>query len=237
MKLIKLSPIALATTLALGGLVAMPGTANAEMSASASVSNFYLWRGLDISSGAPQVAGSLDYSHESGAYAGIWASSESPDTNATNTTSGTETDLYIGYAGEVGGLSYDVSFWEYLYPSDNDLNGPNDSYSDSDLSEFVLGLGYADVGLTVYFANDRGTGDDYEYVTLDYTIDKFNILYGTWMYETDGADESSHLTVAYAATDNFTFTATKGFQDDSTSSIYDEDVLFHISYSLPIDMK
>ena len=91
----------------------------------------------------------------------------------------------------------------------------------------------------MYFANDRGAGtnNDYKYVTLDYTIGKFNILYGTWMREASGADESSHLTVAYAATDNFTFTASKGFQDVSTVSVYDEDVLFHIAYSLPIDMK
>jgi len=234
MKFNKLSPIALATTLAIGGLAAIPGTANAEMSASASVANFYLWRGLDISAGAPQVAGSLDYSHESGAYAGIWASSEE---------TGTETDLYVGYAGEVGGLSYDVSFWEYLYPSDNNLTGTGSDLGDSDLSEFVLGLGYADFGLTVYFGNDTGGGDDYEYVTLDYTFGKFNILYGTWMMDTATGSDDSHITLAYAATDNFTFTVSMGMQDDEATTAagdafgYDEDPLFHISYSLPIDMK
>lgn len=226
MKLNKLSPVALATTLALGGLVAAPA-ANAGMSASAAVANFYLWRGLDISAGAPQVSGSLDYKHDSGAYAGIWASSEE---------AGTETDLYAGYAGAVGGLSYDVSVWEYLYPSDNSLTPPGDKFSDSDLSEFVVGLDYAGAGLTVYFGNDTGGGDDYEYVTLDYTVGAFNILYGTWMYDSAGADESSHLTVAYAVTDNFKFTVTKGMQD-TLASAYDEDFLFHISYSLPIEIK
>lgn len=234
MKLIKkLSPVALATTMALGALAA-PGIASAEMSASASVASFYLWRGQDISAGAPQVSGSLDYSHESGAYAGIWASSEE---------GGTETDLYVGFAGEMGGFSYDLSIWEYLYPSDNALTGPGDSYSDSDLSEFVLGLGYADVGLTIYFGNDAGhdgtTGlpnSDYEYITLDYTFGDFNILYGTWQYDEAGADESSHLTLSYAVTDNFTFTVSKGMQD-TDASVYDEDFLFHVAYSLPIDMK
>lgn len=228
MKLMKkLTPVALATSMALGCLAA-PGVASAEVSASAGVANFYLWRGLDISAGAPQVSGSLDYSHESGVYAGVWASSEE---------AGTETDLYVGFAGEAGGLSYDLSIWEYLYPSDNDLNGPNDSYSDSDLSEFVLGLGYADVGLTVYFGNDTGGGDDYEYITLDYTFGDFNILYGTWQFDTTTGADDSHLTLSYAATDNFTFTVSKGMQDDAATSIYDEDVLFHVAYSLPIDMK
>lgn len=228
MKLMKkLTPVALATSMALGAMAA-PSIASAEVSASAGVANFYLWRGQDISAGAPQVSGSLDYAHDSGAYAGVWASSEE---------AGTETDLYAGYAGEVGGLSYDVSVWEYLYPSDNDLNGPNDSYSDSDLSEFVLGLGYAGLGLTVYFGNDTGGGDDYEYVTLDYSFGDYTIQYGTWMFDTiDGADDS-HVTFSYAATDNFTFTMSKGIQDDAATSIYDEDVLFHVAYSLPIDMN
>lgn len=228
MKLNKLSPVVLATTLALGGL-AVPGAANAAMSATATISNFYLWRGLDISAGAPQFAGSLDYKHESGAYAGIWASSEE---------AGTETDLYAGFAGALGGLSYDVSYWEYLYPSDNSLTPPGDKFSDSDLSEFVLGLDFAGVGLTVYFANDRGpTNPDYEYVTLDYTMGKFNVLYGTWMVDTVTGEDSSHLTLSYAVTDNFKFTVTKGIQDDVNTLGYDEDLLFHVAYSLPIEIK
>ena len=227
MKLIKkLTPIAVASSMVLGGL-AVPTMANAEMSASASVANFYLWRGLDISAGAPQMSGSLDYSHSSGAYAGVWASSED---------AGTETDLYIGFAGEAGPISYDLSVWEYLYPSDNSLTAPGDKYSDSDLSEFILNVGFADAGLTVYFGNDTGGGSDYEYVTLDYTIDKFNILYGTWMFDTATGIDDSHLTVAYSVTDNFTFTVTKGMQD-TTASSYDEDFLFHVAYSLPIDVK
>lgn len=234
MKLMKkITPVALATSMAVAGLAA-PGMASAEVSASASVSNFYLWRGLDISAGAPQMSGSLDYSHESGAYAGIWASSEE---------AGTETDLYIGYGGEMGGISYDVSFWEYLYPSDNSLTPPGEKFSDSDLSEFVLGLGFGDFGFTVYFGNDTGGGDDYEYVTLDYTFGDFNVLYGTWMMDTATGSDDSHLTLSYAATDNFTFTVTKGMQDDEVTTAagnafgYDEDFLFHVAYSLPIDMK
>ena len=115
-------------------------------------------------------------------------------------------------------------------------------FSDSDLSELVIGVGFADVGLTVYFGNDAGvdgTGaanPDYEYVTLDYTYGDFNVLYGTWMVDAPAADESSHLTVAYSVTDNFTFTVSKGLQD-TVGSDYDEDFLFHIAYSLPIDLK
>lgn len=223
----KITPVALATTMAVAAMSAVPGAANAEVSANMAVANFYLWRGLDISAGAPQVSGGLEYSHDSGLYAGVWASSEE---------AGTETDLYIGFGGEVGGLSYDISFWEYLYPSDNALTGPGSDLTDSDLSESVVGLGYADVGLTFYMGNDKNGGDDYTYATLDYTYDKFNILYGMWAYDkTQGADDS-HLTLSYAANDQFTFTVSLGMQDDAATSVYDEDPLFHVSYSLPVDM-
>jgi uncharacterized protein (TIGR02001 family) len=222
MKLFKLSPVALATTLALG--LAAPA-ANAGMSASAAVSNFYLWRGLDISAGAPEVSGSLDYKHDSGAYAGIWASSED---------AGTETDLYAGFAGSAGGLTYDISYWEYYYPSDNSLTPPGDAIFA--LSEYVIGVGYAGAGLKVYTGADTNGGADYKYVTLDYTMGAFNILYGTWMIDASGADESSHITLSYAVADNFKFIVSKGMQD-TAASVYDEDLLFNITYSLPIEIK
>jgi uncharacterized protein (TIGR02001 family) len=225
----KFTPAILATAMAVGGLAA-PGIASAEFTGSMSVANFYLWRGLDISAGAPEVSGSLDYSHESGLYAGIWASSE---------YQGTETDLYFGYAGEISGLSYDVSFWDYLYPSDNALTGPGSDLTDSNLTEAVVGLGYADVGLTVYFGNDSGVGStiDYTYTTLDYTIGQFNILYGKWSYDNVQGIDDSHLTVGYSPADNFTFTVSVGFQDDPAVSNYDTDPLFHVAYSLPVDFN
>lgn len=234
MKLNKLSPVALATTLALGGFAFAPA-ADAGMSASAAVSNFYLWRGLDVSGGAAQVSGSLDYKHESGAYAGIWGSSAwGSDVNGPIGYAGPETDLYIGFSGSAGGLGYDISAWEYLYNEDNNL--VTGDYGDSDLSEFVAKLSFAGVGLGVYFGNDAAGGADYEYVTLDYTFGAFNVLYGTWMVDAPAADESSHLTVAYAVTDNFKVTFTKGMQD-TVGSAYDEDILFHLAYSLPIEIK
>ncbi len=209
-------------------LMPMPNLASAEVSANVGVASFYLWRGQDVSEGEAQVSGGLDYAHESGAYAGVWISSE---------VDGAETDLYFGYAGEAGDLRYDISFWEWLYPSANDLNGPNDSLSDSDQSELVVLLGYADLGLGVYFGNDTNGDDDYEYITLDYTIDDINILYGKWLYdETDGADDS-HLTLAYSYNDNLTFTLTKGFKDTENSGPYDENLLFHVAFNIPVDIE
>jgi uncharacterized protein (TIGR02001 family) len=223
----KFTPVVLASSLAVAGFIT-PALASAEVSASAGVASFYLWRGLDVSGGGAQVSGSLDYSHESGAYAGIWTSSVWAGL-------GIETDLYAGYAGEAGPVSYDLSFWSYQYPEGNVLLPPGD-LSDSDLSEFVISLGVADFGLGIYFGNDTGGADDYTYTTLDYSFSDFNVLYGFWTFDTITGSDEAHLTFSYAVNDNVTFTVTKGIQDGVSTSIYDEDPLVHISYSLPVEM-
>ncbi len=86
-KSLKSGIIALAALTGLSGM-AVTTSANAETSASFSASNMYLWRGQNLTPNGGQIAGSLDYGHSSGAYAGIWTSTE---------TGGHETDLYLRF--------------------------------------------------------------------------------------------------------------------------------------------
>ena len=51
---------------------AVPLAASAEISGSLSAASMYLWRGQDVSGGTAQIAGSLDFTTESGFYAGSW---------------------------------------------------------------------------------------------------------------------------------------------------------------------
>lgn len=48
---------------------------------------------------------------KSGIYAGVWAEVSSQEV-------ADEVDLYFGYRGEAGALSYDVGYTRYLYPND-----------------------------------------------------------------------------------------------------------------------
>ncbi|MDX1796345.1 MAG: TorF family putative porin, partial [Hydrogenovibrio sp.] len=50
-----------------------PATSQADVSYNASVSNMYLWRGINISDPSPVVSGGADYSNASGLYLGTWA--------------------------------------------------------------------------------------------------------------------------------------------------------------------
>ena len=222
MKLIKkISPIALAVSMAVGGAV-VPTIASAEMSANLGIANMYLWRGQNLTQDGPQVHGGIEFAGDTGLYGGLWT---------TNETGGHETDLYVGFGGEAGDLSYDISYWQYLYPEDG--TAPDDGLGDTNLSDVVVGLGYAGVGLTFYVASETQGGPDATYITLDYSVGDYSFLYGTW--DVDAPDsEYSHFQVSYAVNDNLGLTVSKASDDGAG---VEEDPLFMVSYNIPIDLK
>lgn len=213
---LKMSALAVAFAAA-----AAPITAAAEVTGSLGISNFYLWRGQDLTIGGGMVHGSLDYGHESGLYAGVWGSSEASGV-------GGETDVYFGFAGEAGGLSYDVSYWSYIYPSLDQGFG--------EAGELILGLGMGDFGLTYYAsvaddaAGDKKVGED-NYLTLSYAYEKFGFLVGTTMLDAADSDYT-HFDVSYSPVENLTFTASKVIASDDLAGVTDDqDVLFNVGYA------
>ena len=221
----KITPIALAVSMVAGGAV-VPSIASAEVSASVGIANMYLWRGQNLTPDGPQVQGGLEYSNDTGVYGGVWM---------TNETGGHETDLYLGYGGEAGDFSYDVSYWHYLYPEDGGT-GTGTGLGDTALSEFVLGAGYADLGVTAYVSSETQGGSDWVYYTVDYTIGDYNILFGAWDFDQAGAgEEYTHLTLTYAFNENLTFGVSVA-QEDTVGGI-EEDPLFLVSYNIPLDIK
>jgi uncharacterized protein (TIGR02001 family) len=230
----KLLPLTGAAALALTA-TATPITANAGVSASMAFSNMYLWRGQNISSGSAAISGSLDYSHESGFYAGVWGSNESASFLGVN---GTETDLYAGFAGKAGEFSYNISYWWYLYPQGAGL-GPETGLSDTDLSEAVLTVGYGPVSAGIYMGVDtelQGVeGSDYFYYTLGFNfLEKFNLTYGGWSFDEDGNNEYSHITFTYSPTNELSFTVSKAMEDIEDS--IEEDPLFQVTYKKSFDL-
>ncbi len=214
-RLNKVSAAVIASTIAAAGFV-MPTVASAELSANVGVSNMYLWRGVNLSPTGGVVSGGIDYAAESGLYAGMWTTSE---------TDGHETDLYVGFGGEAGSLSYDVSYWHYLYPEDGKM-------SDSDLSEVVVSAGMGAISASAYISVEDGGGDSWVYYTLGADIDQFNITLGAWT-GIDG-NEYTHVTGSYAATDELSFSISVAQEDDVN---IDEDPLFAVSYTKTFDLK
>lgn len=105
-----------------------------NLSVSLALTSQYQLRGLSLSDEDPVPQGSIDYAHDSGFYAGVWASPV--DFNDGGKTDA-EVDLYAGYARTYGKLTGDIRFYYYLYPG-----AP--SGSDYDFFETYLALSYAE---------------------------------------------------------------------------------------------
>lgn len=162
-------------------LVASSSIAVAELEGNIGITNNYVWRGITQTQDQAAVSGGLDYTAESGFYAGAWASNVDFGPGAE----GYELDLYLGYGGEFdGGISYDVGFIYYAYPS----------LDDSDFSEVYGSLGYAGftVGLS-YQVDADFTDADYIYYNIGYDVelsDEYGLsLYaGNYDFDSDGGE-------------------------------------------------
>jgi len=234
-KMLRLS----ALSLAVAGAMGVAHTANAEgvdVSGSVGVANMYLWRGNDLGNGSGAISGDLKVS-AAGAYAGVWGSSG-------DSSWGTEYDLYVGYGAEFGGVTVDLSVWNYMYPSIAEeacafvVSGPDvveectpqNQIADDfgGLSDAVLSIGFA--GFTAAVYDNIAGGSGYEYYTLSYSIDAFSVLVGKHDNVT-GADEDQmvHVNLSYAYNDNLSFTFSQQVDQE-----IDDDLKFVVAYSLPI---
>ena len=190
-----------------------------EIAASAAVASMYLWRGTDLGNGAPVVSGDITASM-AGAYAGIWGSSG-------DTGFGSEYDLYLGYGAEIEGFSFDVSLWNYNYAN----NPAYDTFGA--LTDLAVSVGFGSVTFTVLDNIAGGSGEFY--YTLDAAMDQFSAKVGR--YVKAGSDNNyTHLDLGYAYNDNLAFTLSK-IVDTDTATTENDNTLFVVSYSLPIDIK
>ncbi len=97
----------------------------------------YVFRGVTLSDENFAIQGGFDATHSSGAYIGTWASNTNfveDNTVAPGDRANIEIDVYVGYAGEINGLGYDVFATRYIYPGTGK--------QDYDYHEFSLALSY-----------------------------------------------------------------------------------------------
>ena len=141
------------------GATAMTSSfAQAELSANASLTSNYLWRGITQTDNGPAIQAGLDYANESGFYAGTWASNIDFGDDADF-----ELDLYAGYAGTAGEWEYDVGYVLFMYPGE-----------DYDFGEIYANFtkGALTVGAAVFANGWEGTSfADTLYVSADYGLD------------------------------------------------------------------
>jgi uncharacterized protein (TIGR02001 family) len=87
-----------------------PAPPENSFSATVGLVSQYRLRGITQSNENPAVQGSIDWSHVSGLYAGVWGS------NVDFTDAHVETDVYGGYRIKMNGLDLDFGLIGYFYP-------------------------------------------------------------------------------------------------------------------------
>lgn len=188
------------SALMLAGLVGAPAVVMAEdsphsFSGNVTLTSDYLFRGISQTGGDAAIQGGFDYSHASGIYLGTWASNVGWIEDFQGYASGNmEIDLYGGYRGALGPVSYDVGVIGYFYP------GEENGATTGDTTELYLGLGwkwfsakysYSISDETFGFANSDGS--DYLEVNASYPVGETGLTlgahWGTFSFENNGAQD------------------------------------------------
>ena len=214
-------------------LAATSTAAMAEVSMNVGVTSNYLFRGVSASADNAAVSGGIDYNHESGLYAGMWASTLDTDV-------GEELDYYVGYAGEAAGIGYDVSLIAITYPQQEDWDYTELAVSGS-YSYFTAGFAAtiaSDVPETAGAAEAFIEDDLYYYISAEVPLEKdftLGLTAGNYTFEDDGvagaeldykhyqiALSKGDITVAYDATD---------IDDDPTTAYKEDAAHFTVSWS------
>ena len=211
---------ALAAVLATGTMFTTVAHA-ASIEANVGFTTDYIWRGFTQNSGDTSFSGGVDYSTDGGFYVGTWVG------DITWDGASYELDVYGGYAGEAGAMSYDVGYIQYMYP---------DKTTDADFGEVYVTLGTGPVSVSYYYEvdNDDGSVDsgDNTYLSLDYGTDLsddwgLSLHYG--IYDVDAnADESIDMSVTLSKGD-FSFSIV---ETDDIAGPDDDDTRAVISYGM-----
>jgi uncharacterized protein (TIGR02001 family) len=178
---------------------ALTGVASAaEVTANVGATSDYIWRGMTQNDGGTSLSGGLDVDFGNGLYAGTWVG----DTAAadlvaepTATDYGTqEVDYYAGYAGEAGGISFDVGYIAYTYPS-------SQSDADADFSEAYVSLSMGSISASYYTLVDADGADagDSTYITVGYGTEigdyGIGLHYGIFEGDFVGAEDQIDMSV------------------------------------------
>ena len=162
--------------------LAVPGLALADSPVSANVSlvSDYLFRGVSQTGTKPAIQGGFDYAHDSGLYAGAWASNISwlSDFGVASNAS-FELDTYIGFAGSITeDVSYDVGALRYNYPGEYGTN------TKADTSEVYGAIGWKwlsakySYSLGDTFGNADAKGTSYIEVGASYELPDNGVVLG-----------------------------------------------------------
>lgn len=210
--------IVLATAVA---SVLTSGIAAADLSANAGVFSNYIWRGVTQTGDSAAGQGGVDWSSDSGLYAGSWVST-------LGSGSGYELDLYGGFSGEASGFGYDLGVITYQYPSAA-ITG-----SALNFTELYAAGSMAGATVSIWYTVDKaalassGKDDDiYLFAGYDFSASgiDYSVYVGDYNYDDDATTDYTHYGASMGK-DGFGFAVDQNDMDGRAG-----DVRVTVSYS------
>lgn len=136
---------------------AAPNVLPGDIGGSAALTSDYVFRGISQSDENAAIQGSLDWTHETGAFVGVWGSSVDFD---DGDQASAELDWYAGWAGEFRPVEVDLRAIYYSYPGadtprDYDYWELGATGTVSPITDLDLSLGY---NYSPDFFNESGSG-------------------------------------------------------------------------------
>ncbi len=143
------------------GLLGMAATASAgEFSGTVTAVSDYSFRAISLTASDPALQGSIDWAHDSGFYAGVWASNIDYGSDVDGDI---ELDLYLGWAGETGGgFGWDAGIVWYTYP---DSSSSLTKSKINDYAEIYASIAKGPFELKQWYAYDYVGADVETYYT------------------------------------------------------------------------
>lgn len=237
MKMTALKTAMLSAIVAGSSMMAIaPATAQAGVSANVGAVSNYVFRGLQQTGMAsPQLSGGLDYEHDSGVYAGVWASTLYEDDLGEN-NGGLEYDLYFGWGGEFSGVSVGAGYTNYSYTGDIG-DAVEDSFGTFEEINLSVGYGPVSAGYDIGTDNASATELDYGHLYVSFDASDFvpgvSMTYGTFSKDYDG----SYFDIGYAADfGGVDLGANVVFSDEDASATGEKQTYFILSASKSFDL-
>ena len=163
---------------------ALPAVSNAELTANVGWVNQYIFRGFYQEESS--ASGGVDYAHDSGFYAGIWAADVGRGATGGN-GAGLEYDLYFGYSGSFGESGGFTVGWTGYYYTEDDLSEP--TVFDDEYTEINLGISYGifSIDYADGEAGGFGSSSDYTFTSVAISPEKGPYYsYNTWGDQANG---------------------------------------------------
>ncbi len=213
-----------------------------ELTANATVTSNYLWRGLTQSLNEVATQGGIDYVDNSGFYVGTWVSNVE---YAPGDDFSYEHDVYFGYGGEAKGISYDFGYLFYNYDNAADIDF-SEIYGSASIGSFTVGA-----NVFVHTEADEPEGIDFDfgdtiYYYADYAFEvkeDLELAFHVGYHDGDFNEFFNGVPDAYTdynvslSKDGFTFLVSGTDLDNAGSDGLDNDsVKFVVSYSIDFEL-